>query len=1643
MFGLVQGHKGEVIMKKTKMYGTGWRPILVALLVAVVILTLSACEVGGQGLGGVAGGEETTTEEAPETPPPLPTEETTETPPPPPPEETPPPDTGGALTASFSAAVGSDGLSVQFTDTSSGGTITGWQWNFGDGSTSTAQNPSHTYAGTGTYAVSLTVTDSEGRSATATVNVTVGEGQAQSMTCLFDIQPQGNQVPLTVNFVNTSTNATSYQWNFGDGGTSTEVSPSHVYQAVGDYPVTLTCTGPVGTLTASGMVSIGQTPPQPAGLTAQFTAQALGGLAVQFTDASRGGTVVSWQWSFGDGTSSSEQNPRHTYSAAGTYTVTLTVTDSTGRTSTATGTVEVTAQLEAPSPAFTVNPAEGIAPLTVTVTDATIGQVSNWQWDFGDGSTATGRGPHNHTYAQAGTYTITLTVSGAGGGGTATRQVVVIAEGTVVEAVFTYALVGEFTGSQQVCFTDASTGLIVSRQWSFGDGGSSTEASPCHTYTAQGSYIVTLGVTGANGEISTASQVVPVIPGLSAPVAQFTASKTNVFAGETVNFTDTSTGVINGWLWNFGDGSTSTEQNPSHTYQAAGSYVVTLTVRGPGGTSQAAQRTITVSLKQISCSIGGSGSASVGDTYEYTSSFSGDNTAVVSTYAWTLNGQAVGNGQNLSQLFSQAGAQTLGLTITFADGRTCSTTKTVTVQTLTCSISGSTTPNVGSAVTYTANVNSNGTVSTYSWTLNGQVRGSNRTQSLTFTEAGAQTLGLTVTMSDGRSCSTTVTINVRQLVLTCSISGSGSAAIGDTRSYSANVSGAGSATVSGYAWTFNGQSVGSGRTQSLSFSQSGPQTLSLAVTLSDGRTCNANKTINVQTLVCGISGSSTVRIGDTISYSGSVNSNGTVSSYVWTLNGQTLGSSRNQSVIFSQLGPQTLGLSVTMADGRTCSASRTVTVQQTTLACSIGGNANPLLGDATNYTSTVTGLGVATISSYAWTLNGQNVGNGQNQSLTFEQSGRQTIGLTVTLSDGRTCSASSTVNVEARPALSATATPSSGIAPLLVDLTATGTNVTGNYVWTFPDGSIARGQSTQFLFTQPGTYEVLVTSGSVIGDLTASVVVNVGSQTDIRAAFVPSRWGGIAPMQVCFTDRSQSANSQIVSWQWNLGNGQTSTDQNPCTTYDTPGTYNVSLTVQNAAGLTASATNSVRAFSVSESSTSFGITPGPGLEVCFSAQLPPGSSVMWDFGDGSTDTSANPCHTYPAPGDYTVTLIVNGSQAFSRAVTVTTQTAGTPPPTEVPTSTPSPTEAPTGTPSPTEVPTSTPPPTGTPLLPTSTPLPPVPDNVVITPAPAVNAETCPQFIVFHTFRDGNLEIYRLDGVEGAGGVLYNLSNSPAVDSRPSRSPDDEWVVFQSDRDGNIELYYTDSKGEQQIRLTRTNANNINAMIGPDNRTVIFQSDRNGNWDIFSIDLFTGEERQLTTDPHNDINPFWSPDPNWIAFESDRTGNSDILLLNLSTGQEFQVTRGAANEIFPAWSPNGRQLAYLSDESGYWKLYVVDYTGENVIRITSGPGNTGNATWSPDGNRIAYQDERNGDLNVYAYDLLTSREYLLSEYAGVDSAPTWDCGGVNVAFTSLRDGNPNLFQVFWQGGPQSNLTVDPATDKWSQWSPSKEPASRGR
>jgi PKD repeat protein len=236
-----------------------------------------------------------------------------------------------ATVADFSATptTGAAPLTVAFTDNSTG-SPTSWSWDFGDGSAiDNTQNPSHTYAAAGTYDVTLTA-DGPGGTDNVTkagyITVTVPAPVAQ-----FSGTPLTGPAALDVTFTDASTGTIStWSWDFGDNTAPSALQdPSHTYAAEGLYTVSLTVTGPGGsnTNTKPNYISVGAAPP--AAPVAGFSADNTTGVAplgVQFTDTSTGGPVSTWSWDFGDNTTSTLQDPTHTYSTPGTYDVTLAVT---------------------------------------------------------------------------------------------------------------------------------------------------------------------------------------------------------------------------------------------------------------------------------------------------------------------------------------------------------------------------------------------------------------------------------------------------------------------------------------------------------------------------------------------------------------------------------------------------------------------------------------------------------------------------------------------------------------------------------------------------------------------------------------------------------------------------------------------------------------------------------------------------------------------------------------------------------------------------------------------------------------------------------------------------------------------------------------------------------------------------------------------------------------------------------------------------------------------------------------------------------------------------------------------------------------------------------------------------------------------
>ncbi len=315
---------------------------------------------------------------------------------------------------------------------------------------------------------------------------------------------------------------------------------------------------------------------------ANFTASPTSGpapLMVAFTDQSVG-IVSSWSWSFGDGGSSTSQSPAYTYSSAGTYTVILTASNSFGSSSYQT---TITVNPARPVANFTASPTSGTVPLAVSFTDSSTGDITGWSWTFGDGGTSTSQN-QSHTFTSAGTYTVTLVVNGPGGSSIPKSTSITVNAPPPLPPVAGFSVAPTSgTAPLTVQFTDTSTGTVTGWSWTFGDGGTSTSQDPSHTYSSPGTYTVTLTVTGPGGNSNPDTTSITVVP--PPPVANLSASPTSGTVPLTVQFTDASTGSVTGWSWVFGDGGTSTSQNPSYTYSTPGTYTVSLTVTGPGGSN--------------------------------------------------------------------------------------------------------------------------------------------------------------------------------------------------------------------------------------------------------------------------------------------------------------------------------------------------------------------------------------------------------------------------------------------------------------------------------------------------------------------------------------------------------------------------------------------------------------------------------------------------------------------------------------------------------------------------------------------------------------------------------------------------------------------------------------------------------------------------------------------------------------------------------------------------------------------------------------------------------------------------------------------------------------------------------------------------
>ncbi len=475
---------------------------------------------------------------------------------------------------------------VLFTDLSvgtAGCPVVSWLWNFGDGNTSPFQNTSHVYAANGSYFVCLTITDSIGclHQRCDTVFITC----LGSVNCTANYTYTMGSCP-TVAFFDLSTSSpgsvNSWNWSFGDGNTSTSQSPSNTYTSNGVYAVCLsisttdtclktkcdsiviTCVGGGPTCNASYVVNTGSCPNM------DFTS----------TGTSSPGTITAYSWTFGDGGTGTLNHVQHNYAANGTYLVchTITTTDTCSHTFCDTIVVNCIGSTCNGTVSFNTANCPLIA-FSGTGNSTTGATVVGWAWDFDDGGSSSLQNV-SHAYVANGVYNPCLTVLFSDLCSTqicTTVTITCIGGGACVAA---FAV--DSSNCPTLAFTDQSNGgvgALISWNWDFGDGGTSIQQNPSHTFTSNGTYSVCLSIVTSDSCADVRCNQINIScigNGICNAVFAWNEPTPNVvdFTDQSVSFTDT----VNSWLWDFGDGAGSLIASPSHTYANTGPWTVCLSI---------------------------------------------------------------------------------------------------------------------------------------------------------------------------------------------------------------------------------------------------------------------------------------------------------------------------------------------------------------------------------------------------------------------------------------------------------------------------------------------------------------------------------------------------------------------------------------------------------------------------------------------------------------------------------------------------------------------------------------------------------------------------------------------------------------------------------------------------------------------------------------------------------------------------------------------------------------------------------------------------------------------------------------------------------------------------------------------------------
>ncbi|MEO6233026.1 MAG: PKD domain-containing protein [Ferruginibacter sp.] len=1132
------------------------------------------------------------------------------------------------VTANFSNSVPnvcSAPVTINFQNNSTGtGSLT-YQWLFGDGASSTALNPSHSYTNAGSYSVQLVVTNSTGCTDTIihSNGVTVGNVSASfnmlASTC-------GNIFTV---FENTSSpQPVSAFWNFGDGTTSTQLSPVKKYTVPGSYTVKMFVN--FGSCTDSSIKTITVLPSPKAAFIADDSTNCGSPFTVNFINESIG--AVQYSWDFGDTTTSILANPQHTYTRIGNFNVTLVVTSTNG----CTDTLKKTNYIKIVPPKATLKnlPDSGCAPFTKSFSSsiATVDPIVGYFWDFGDGNTSVFVAP-THTYLIPGAYTVKLIITTVGGCVDSTVKTNAVFVNSKPQAIFS-ATPRDACAKEGVTFNDESLGAPIKWLWDFGDGSKATSQFPTHKYTDTGYFDIQLIIwnTGCSDTIKYLNYI-HVKPPIARYVITFNCNK----PFERV-FTDQSIGA-DSWLWDFGDGTTSIQKSPVHTYSTDGSYIVNLTVyNNSTGCDYENRRTIQVidvkpsffASDTVICK---------GSKVDFTTNLS---KADINSFKWNFgDGTLVDSVTNTaSHIYKIAGTYSVSLVTTNILGCKDTLTKSMYIRVdgptakFASSVPGSC---LNSTVLFNDQSVSDGTHAIQTWNWN-YADGINETLTAApfqhnYAAPGNYKVGLTVI--DTRGCSDSIKL-ATALIISKPVASFKTTDTATCPGKPVNFTNLSTGPGLNYFWNFGDGTTSTLKSPAHTFTIDGNYDVALKITDQYGCADSMLKSgyVNIVTSVADFNMSDSFSTCPPLIVQFTNLSTNAISQ-VWDFGDGSTATVKDPSHFYSYPGNYTVTLSVKGPGGCIEVKKKNILINGPTgtftysplkgcnpVTVNFSATTKDRLSFIWDFSNGATSVTADSVISYTYLNQGTYVPkmilidpNGCQVPVT----GKDTIQVSGVIAkfnftDKTLCDAGSIS---------------------FADSSLSNDLITG-YNWTFGDGTSATTKNPVHPYGATGLFypKLIITTSNGCKDsvLSAKPVKIVASP---KADMTKTK-DGCTPVKVTFSGLLTAADTSAVSWYWNFGNGNTSTIKNPpVQDFTVSGIYDVNLMVTNSSGCVDTVIKPVNAYVIPS------VNAGPDTVICkgvgITLQTTGASTYSWTPSKGlSCVNCANPVATPDSVTNYIV-----------------------------------------------------------------------------------------------------------------------------------------------------------------------------------------------------------------------------------------------------------------------------------------------------------------------------------------------------------------------------------------------------------------------